>query len=178
MFVERDRWRALKAADVTRAAVDYLKRSNMTLGEFVPDASPDRAPLPAAVDVQALVGSYKGDAAVAAGEAFDTSLANLEARTERVALANGMQVALLPRRTRGRTVNVSLMMQYGDAQSLFGQATLASATAAMLSKGTAQHTRQAYDDALDAMLARMAFGGSGQQLTARAQTVRFSAYTT
>ncbi|HEY7902061.1 MAG TPA: pitrilysin family protein [Casimicrobiaceae bacterium] len=172
MFVERDRWRALKAADVTRAAADYLKRSNMTLGEFVPDANPDRAPLPAAVNVPALVDAYKGDAAVAAGETFDTSITNLEARTERLVLPDGMKVALLPRRTRGNTVDVTLMMQYGDAKSMFGQSTLASATAAMLSMGTTQHARQAYDDALDAMLARLSFGGGGQQLTARGHTVR------
>ncbi|HNR33305.1 MAG TPA: SAM-dependent chlorinase/fluorinase, partial [Candidatus Hydrogenedentes bacterium] len=37
------------------------------------------------------VAGYKGDAPVAAGEAFDPTPANLEARTERVRLDNGMR---------------------------------------------------------------------------------------
>ncbi|HEY7788728.1 MAG TPA: insulinase family protein, partial [Casimicrobiaceae bacterium] len=172
MFIERDRWRALTPADVTRAAVEYFKPSNMTIGEFIPDAKPDRAPLPPAVDVQALVNDYKGDAAVVAGETFDTSLSNLEARTQRFTLPNGMKVALLPRKTRGATVNIDLRMDYGDEKSLFGQSTLASATAAMLSKGTVEHDRQAFDDALDGMLAKLSFDGDGQTLSAAGQTVR------
>ncbi|HXU50924.1 MAG TPA: pitrilysin family protein [Casimicrobiaceae bacterium] len=172
LFINRDRWRALKPGDVTKAALDYLKRSNMTLGEFVPVTSPERAPLPPKVDIAGLVAGYKGDAAVAAGEAFDTSIQNLEARTQRVTLPGGMKVALLPRKTRGGTVDVSLRMQYGDEKSMFGQSTLASATAAMLSKGTTTRSRQAYDDQLDAMLARLAFGADGQQLVASGRTVK------
>jgi zinc protease len=172
LFINRDRWRALKPDDVTKAAVDYLKRSNMTVGEFVPVAHPERAPLPPPVDVPALVAGYKGDAAVAAGEAFDTSIRNLEARTQRSTLPVGLKIALLPRKTRGGTVDVSLRMQYGDEKSMSGQSTLASATAAMLSKGTTTRSRQAYDDALDAMVARLAFGADGQQLVASGRTVR------
>jgi zinc protease len=172
MFINRDRWRALKPEDVTRAALDYLRRSNMTVGEFVPVAHPERAPLPPPVDIAALVAGYKGDAAVSAGEAFDTSIRNLEARTRRSTLPGGLKIALLPRKTRGSTVDVSLRMQYGDEKSMFGQSTLASATAAMLSKGTTTRPRQAYDDALDAMVARLAFGADGQQLVASGRTVR------
>jgi zinc protease len=172
MFIERDRWKALTPADVTRVATNYFKRSDMTIGEFIPDAKPDRAPLEAPVDVQALVKDYKGDAAIAAGETFDTSTANLESRTQRFTLPDGMKVALLPRKTRGATVNVELRMDFGDEKSLFGQATLASATAAMLSKGTAKHDRQAFDDALDGMLAKLSFNGDGQVMSATGQTTR------
>ena len=45
-FIHRDRWRTVTAADVQRVALDYLKRSNRTVGEFIPDAKPDRAPAP------------------------------------------------------------------------------------------------------------------------------------
>ncbi|HEY5364883.1 MAG TPA: pitrilysin family protein [Casimicrobiaceae bacterium] len=171
-FIDRDRWRALTPADVTRVASEYFKVANMTLGEFIPDAKPDRAPLPPPVDVAAAVDNYKGSAAVAAGEAFDPSIANLEARTQRFTLPNGMRVALLPRKTRGATVDVQMRMNYGDEKSLFGQGTLASATAAMLSRGTAKHDRQAFNDAFDAMLAKLSFAGDGQVVSVSAQTVR------
>ena len=88
-FIHRDRWRDMKPADVTRVAGEWLKPSNLTLGMFLPEAKPDRAPLAAAVDIPALVRSYKGDPPVAAGEAFDPSPANLEARTERCSSRTG-----------------------------------------------------------------------------------------
>ncbi len=172
MFIDRDRWAALKPADVTRAAADYFKQANMTLGEFIPDAKPDRAPLGAPVDIVALVKDYKGDAAVAAGESFDTSPANLEARTERFTLPNGMKVALLPRRTRGATVNFDLRLDYGDVNSLMNQSSVAAATADMLARGTAKHDRQAFEDALDGMLAKLNFDANGQVMAASGQTVR------
>ncbi len=93
-FLQRDQWRKLTPADVQRVALDYLKPSNRTLGQFIPDAKPDRAPTPPAADIAAMVKDYKGDASVAAGESFEPTPANLEARTQRFALPNGMKVAL------------------------------------------------------------------------------------
>ena len=87
LFLDRDRWRALTAADVQRVAEAYLKPSNRTVGTFVPDTKPDRAPRPPAVDVAAMVKDYKGDPAAATGEVFDATPANLDARTQRFALA-------------------------------------------------------------------------------------------
>jgi len=90
-FIQRDRWRKVIAADVQRVALEYLKPSNRTIGMFIPDAKPDRAPVPPPVDIAAMVKDYKGDPGVAAGEAFDPTPANLEARTQRFALPNGMR---------------------------------------------------------------------------------------
>ncbi|MBS0320593.1 MAG: insulinase family protein [Proteobacteria bacterium] len=172
MYLDRDRWRALKAADVQRVALEYLKPSNMTVGEFVPDAKPDRAPLIASVDVAKMVDGYKGDPPVAPGEAFDTSLANLERRTERYTLPNGLEVALLPRKTRGATVDFELTMNYGDAETLKGQATAAQAVAALLAAGTETKSRQQYADALDALHAQLHFGARKQTLRVSGSTVR------
>ena len=61
-----------------------------------------------------MVKDYKGDPAIAAGEAFDATPANLDARAQRFTLANGMKVVLLPKKTRGETVNISLRLHYGD----------------------------------------------------------------
>ena len=100
-FLERDRYRSVTPADVQRVALAYLKRSNVTVGEFIPDAKPDRAPRRRPVDIAAMVKDYKGDATATLGETFDTSIANLDARTQRFTLGNGMKVALLPKKTRG-----------------------------------------------------------------------------
>ncbi len=171
-FLNRDRWRTLTAADVERVAGAYLKPSNRTVGMFVPDAKPDRAPHPPTVDVAAMVKDYKGDAAVAAGEVFDATPGNLDARAQRYALANGMKVALLPKRTRGATVKVRLELHQGDEKSLFGKAPLGTLAAYMLKRGTAKHTRQEIEDSLDSLRSKLAVEGGETSLTLVGETTR------
>ncbi len=154
-FLQRDRWRAVTAADVQRVALLYLKPANRTVATFVPVATPDRAPSPPAVDIAAMVRGYKGDPAATAGEAVDPSPANLDARTQRFALPNGMKVALLPKRNRGETVRFALEVDLGDEKSLFGQRPRGELAAAMLMRGTVNKTRQQVEDALDALRAKL-----------------------
>jgi zinc protease len=173
-FIHRDRWRELKPADVTRVATEYLKASNLTLGLFVPEAKPDRAPLAAEINIPALVRNYKGEAAVAAGEAFDPTPANLEARTQRFALSNGMKVALLPKKTRGETAQFEIRLDMGDVKSLANSTPVSSLTAEMLDRGTTKHDRQAFQDALDKLRAKLDIGGGGATVSVGATTVRQS----
>jgi zinc protease len=173
-FIHRDRWRDLKPADVTRVATEYLKASNLTLGLFEPEAKPDRAPLAAEMNIPALVRNYKGEPPVAAGEAFDPTPANLEARTQRFALSNGMKVALLPKKTRGETAQLDIRLDVGDAKSLENTSPVSSITAEMLERGTAKHDRQAFQDALDKLRAKLDIGGGGATVTVSATTVRAS----
>jgi len=170
-FLERDRWRNVTVADVQRVAVEYLKPSNRTVGEFIPDAQPNRAPAQASIDVAALVKDYKGDEAVAAGESFDPTPANLESRSQRFTLANGMKVVLLPKKTRGGAVQFALQLHQGDERSLIGRDTDGTLAAAMLMRGTTRRSRQEIDDALDASRARLSIGGNGAGTQVRGQTV-------
>jgi zinc protease len=171
-FLQRDHWRTLTGADVQRVALDYLKPANRTLGLFIPDAKPDRAPAPPAVDVPATLAGYKGDASVAAGETFDPTPANLEARTQRFALPNGMKVALLPKKTRGETVQLQLRLHMGDEVALKDTPPRGSLAAAMLSRGTRQRDRQAFEDTLDRLRAKLSISGSETVLGAGGETVR------
>ncbi|MEO9135276.1 MAG: pitrilysin family protein [Casimicrobiaceae bacterium] len=173
-FIHRDRWRKLTPSDVTRVGTEYLKASNLTLGEFLPETKPDRAPLAAAVDIPALVRNYKGEPAVAAGEAFDPTPSNLEARTERFQLPNGMKVALLPKKTRGETAQFELRFDIGDVSSLKNSAPVSTLTAAMLERGTTRHDRQAFQDVLDKLHAKLDIGGGGATVSVAATTVRAS----
>ena len=169
-FLQRDRYRKVTPADVQRVALDYLKRSNLTVGEFIPDAAPNRAPVPAPVDVAALVKDYKGDPAAVTGEAFDTSPANLEARTQRVTLPNGMKVALLPKKTRGAAVSFALTLRFADEKSAFGQQSVGELTGSMLLRGTATRSRQEIEDALDRLRARVSVQGSATGVSVSGQT--------
>ena len=83
MFVNRDRLRAVKTADVQRVWATYYKPSNRTAALFYPTKTPDRVEMPKTPDVVALVKDYKGDAAKEVGESFDATPANIEARTKR-----------------------------------------------------------------------------------------------
>jgi len=171
-FLQRDRWRALTPADVDRVAGAYFKPANRTVGEFIPDARPDRAPAPPSVDIAAMLKDYKGDPAVAAGESFEATPANLDARAERYTLANGMKVALLPKKTRGGTVHFYLSMHYGDEASIKGREGEARLTGNMLLRGSSGHSRQEIGDTLDRLRASVSISGAQTALTARGQTVR------
>jgi zinc protease len=173
-FLNRDRVRALTAESVQRVAAEYLKPSNRTVGLFLPTAAPDRAEVPATPEVAGLVKDYKGDKPIAQGEAFDASPANIESRTTRTKLPNGLKVALLPKKTRGATVVVSMTVRFGDEKSLVGKAVAADLAGDMLMRGTTKHTRQQLKDEFDRLKARVGVSGGATQASVGIETVRES----
>ncbi len=70
LFLNRDRLSQVTPEDVQRVAAAYLKSSNRTIGEFIPDPKPDRSEIPAKTDVAAAVKDYKGAACSASGRGF------------------------------------------------------------------------------------------------------------
>jgi zinc protease len=172
LFINRDRLRKLTPEEVQRVATNYLKQSNRTLGLFIPTPKPDRAEIPPTPDVLALVKDYKGDATIAAGEAFDPSPANIEARTTRSTTNGGVKLVLLPKKTRGNAVVAQLMLHFGDEKSLQNRATAAQMAGAMLMRGTAKHTRQQIQDEFDRLKARVGVAGEAAAATATIETTR------
>jgi zinc protease len=172
MFLYRDRLGKVTPADVQRVAAAYLKPSNRTAGVFLPTEHPDRATIPQAGSVAQMVAGYTGRAVVQAGEAFDASPANIDARTKHATLANGMQITLLPKRTRGSSVVAQVVLRYGDVGALTGKATVSELTAAMLSRGTTALTRQQVKDSLDKLKARVSIGGSANSTNVNVETTR------
>ena len=74
----------------------YLKESNRTLGEFIPTKSPDRSEIPATPDGAAVLKDYKGGAAIAQGESFVPTPANIEGRVSRKTLPGGLKLVMMP----------------------------------------------------------------------------------
>lgn len=162
-FLIRDRVKAISLADVQRVAQAVFVPSNRTLGQYVPTAAPQRAPAPARVDVAAALKDFKGAASAASVESFDASPANIDARTERMALPGGMKLALLPKGTRGEAVKATLSLRFGDEQSLKGWGEVPAALGALLDKGTATMSRQQVQDRLDALQSDLSISaGAGQ----------------
>ncbi|HKQ04163.1 MAG TPA: pitrilysin family protein [Blastocatellia bacterium] len=171
LFLNRDHLRKVTPEDVQRVAAAYLKPANRTLGQFIPTAKPDRAEIPPTPDIAAMVKDYKGDAAVAAGEAFDPSPANIEARTLRP-VASGIKLALLPKKTRGNTVVATLTLRFGDEKSLMNRTTAGELAGEMLMRGTAKHTRQQIKDEFDRLKARVGVSGGPTSATVSIETTR------
>jgi len=159
-------------AYVQRVAAAYLKPSNRTMGEFIPEAKPDRVEVSAKTDVAALVKDYKGDAALAAGEAFDPSVDNIESRTTRFTLPSGMKVALLPKKTRGASVHANISLHFGDLDNLKGKETAAGLAGQILMKGTDKHNRQQIQDEIDRLQAQLSVFGSATGAGAGMETNR------
>ena len=171
-FLNRDKVRGLTLADVNRVATSYLLRDNRTLGTFLPTEKPVRAPAPATVEVAALVKGYKGEAVAAQTEVFDASPANIDKRTVSSVLANGMQLSVLAKGARGKLVNGSIRLHFGDEKSLFDQESIGAATAAMLNKGTSSLSRQQIQDQFDQLKAQVHFGGSATGTSVGIKTTR------
>ncbi|KQU77077.1 MULTISPECIES: pitrilysin family protein [unclassified Rhizobacter] len=157
-FLLRDRVRDLKLADLQRVADQRFIASNRTLGTYLPTDKPQRAPAPAKVDVASEIKSFKPQQALATAEAFDSSPANIDQRTQRFQVG-GIKAALLPKASRGGTVHATLTLHFGTDKSLSGLNDVPDMTAALLDKGTATLTRQQVQDRLDALKTEMAVSG-------------------
>ncbi|MGO4812010.1 M16 family metallopeptidase [Cupriavidus sp. 2MCAB6] len=180
LLIARQQAERVTLADLQRVAQNYLRASNRTLGRFVPldmpgdkpAETPASASVPAAPDIAALVAAYQAKPAKAAVPAFDPSPDNIEAHTLRGKLANGMQFALLPKPSRGQTVNGMLILRMGDVNSLQGLDAAGSLTAAMLMRGTLRLERQQIADRLNALRAVVSIQGDAESVNVRFEARR------
>ena len=145
-FKNYDELKKVTPDDVVRVAKLYFKASNRTVGEFIPDAAPDRTEVPPGDNLKAVFKDYKTTLAVSQGEAFDPSPANIEKNLIRAKLQNGLKLALLPKTTRGGTVQAELQIDFGDLNSLSGRNATAEMTSSLLMRGTKTKTRQQIQD--------------------------------
>ena len=142
-FYDRDRVARVTTAQVSSAAQTYFRRDNRILGFFVPEDAPQRADIPSAPNVQALLKNFspkQETSSDAVGEVFDPSPTNIDKRTMQRQIG-GLAVALLPKKTRGETVNVSLRLRSGDEKSLFGKQAISAMAAGMIMAGTPKYNK-------------------------------------
>ncbi|HWH73291.1 MAG TPA: pitrilysin family protein, partial [Methylibium sp.] len=171
-FLLRDRIKAVSVAEVQRVAAERLLPDNRTLATYVPTDAPKRAPAPAAVDVAAQFKDYRPQEGGQTAAAFDATPAQLDAMTQRATLASGMQIALLPKPTRGNAVRAVLNLQFGSEASLANQGEVPALVAAMLDEGTARLDRQQIRDRLDQLQAELSFASGAGSLSVGISTRR------
>ena len=151
LFLQRDRVDALTLEQVNAVASTWIKPSNRTLGRFVPTDAPDRAPLATRTDPEGQLKDFKPRATVAAGEAFDSTPAGLDKRSQVFTLPNGMKLALLPKKSKGNTVDMRFDLHFGSLDTLRGQRGAAAATGIIIGTGTETKTRAQLSDAFSAL---------------------------
>jgi zinc protease len=171
-FLYRDRLENVTADDVQRVAAAYLIENNRTAGLFEPTEGPERVTVPSTPDLAEMIGDYKGREQIAQGEDFDVTPLAIENRISRATLKSGIKVALLPKKTRGETVNLKLTLRYGSLETLLGRAAAAEMMPSMLTKGTENMSRQDIKDALDKYRARLQVSGSPGEVRVSLQTLR------
>lgn len=160
LFIQRDRIAAVTAADVNRVAKTYFQKPNRTVGVYIPTKESTRLAVPNAPPIELVVKDYKGGTVGAAGEAFDPSPANLDARLK-IIKQGGLKAGLLQKKNRGETVSLVLTLHYGNAESLRGQTTAAGMLPGLMMAGTKKHDRQSLREELDSLGIRIGTGGGG-----------------
>jgi len=165
LFIHRDRIAKVTAGDVADVAQRYFKRSNRTVGMYLPTTAPDRTPVPQLPDIAKLAGAYKGGPQIALGENFDPTPEHLEKRTKRFALPSGLKVALLPKKTRGEMVVGEIALRYGNEKSLLGKTTVSGYLGPLMMRGTTKYTYEQIQDELDVLGATLSAGGGSGGLT-------------
>ena len=171
-FLHRDNLQQVTAEDVHRVAGEYLVTTNRTVGLYVPTDEPARADVPETPVVAEFLEGYAGSEAMATGEEFDATPENIESRVVRESLPGGLNLVLLPKKTRGEKVNLSLSLHFGDEKSLRNKARIGEITARMLNRGTKNRSRQEIEDEIDRLKGRVSVWGMAAGVTGSIETTR------
>jgi zinc protease len=172
MFLHRDRVEQVSAADVQRVAQRYLVPSNRTLAMFIPEKEPLRAEIPDVPQVERMLAGYAGRAVVQAGESFEATPANIDARALKTQLPSGASLILLPKSTRAARVIGQITLRHGTEQSLFGKGQTAIMTRMMLARGTKDLTREQVRDSLDKLKATVNIFGATNSTIVNVEVTR------
>jgi zinc protease len=170
LFLNRDEIKKTTPEDVARVAKAYLKSTNRTLGEFIPTKDLNRSEIPATPSAAERLKDYKGGEPIQQGEAFDPTPKNIEARVIRAQLPNGLKLLMLPKKTRGGAVAVTMNVRFGDEKSLFGKSEAGSMAGALLMRGTKNKTRQQIQDETDRLKAQVSASGGVSGISAGIRT--------
>lgn len=173
-FLYKQRLQKVTVADVQKAADNYLKTSNRTIGRFLPVENPSRSEITptSQKDLESALANLKIEEALSQGEEFDATPSLIKARTTYSQLSNGIKVAMLDKRNRGETVNVEMIFHFGNLAAVQGKGDIASFTGGMLMRGTQSKTREQIKDLLVKLESSGSVSGSYDNVSASFSTTR------
>ncbi len=173
-FLFRDNMEKLTAQDCTAAAAKYLTRNNRTVGLFIPSEKSERVEMPTRPDLQELLADYKGRGEVEQGEQLSPDPNVIESRTTRGQLSNGLRTAWLPKKTRGKKVNIVINLRYGTEEEIQPLLTATQFMPQLLLHGTSKRSRQELKDRFDELTATVSADSSPGLLSVSIETKRES----
>ncbi len=171
-FLFRDNLEKTTAGDVQQVAQRFLVRNNRTVGIFEPVTAADRIEVPDRPNLKPMLSGYTGREAASEGEQFEPTPRNIESRLIKGKLKSGVPFAMLPKKTRGSTVNVTLNLRFGDEDTLKGKSTAIELLGPVLSRGTASMPLQEFNDRLDELKANISVQSARQVLNVNIETKR------
>jgi len=171
LFLQRDQLEKVSKQDVERVAESYLVAANRTAGLFLPSEAATRVAIPAAPEPTKLLAGYVGQKQIAQGEVFQATAENIEQKTQRVKV-EGIELALLPKATRGSLVRANLRFGYGSAKALAPHTTALELLPALMQRGTRGKDYAAIRAELDRLQAELRFSGEAGVVQVSLQTPR------
>jgi len=171
-FLYWDRIEKVSPEDVARVASTYLIQSNRTSGMFIPTPMPDRITIPPAPPISDLFANFHPRETISAGESFDPTPENIDARSQTISLGKGIKGVLLPKKTRGQTVHLQLDLRYGTKESLKRYRAACELLPDLMTRGTKELTRGELQDRLDKNLATIRADGDKGVITFSVETKR------
>jgi zinc protease len=171
-FLYRDGIENTTLEQVQLAAQKYLVQNNRTVGLFYPTERSERIQIPDRPSALELVEGYRGRESVSEGEQFEPTPRNIEMRLARGELKTGVPFAFLPKKTRGKTVNMTLHLRFGDEKSLFGKVAACKMLGKLMERGTTSLTFQQLSDRMDELKLNMNLSSAPQVLRMNLETKR------
>lgn len=155
LFAHPDWVETMTLDEIRAAGRRWLVRDNRTLAWYLPTEKPVRAPAPSRPDIAALLKDHPWKQAEAFKADFALNPQSITERTQVGKLEGGLDYALLPRQVKGDRVTLNLNLQWGNLQNLSGRWREADGISMMLLSGTRTLPRQAFDDELRKLDARL-----------------------
>ena len=163
--------RQVSLADVNRVAKLYLQPANRSIGRYLPVARSEKVEVPLVAERSAGLEGLKMDQLMSAGESFDPTPTALQARTTRQTLASGIHLALLPKKTRGDSVVLTMRLRWAEARTV-AMALEAGSVAPLMFEGTANRTRQQVQDESVRLKGGFTISGDAQGASIQLQAER------
>ncbi|MEI7460601.1 MAG: pitrilysin family protein [Pirellula sp.] len=171
-FLYRDAVEKTTPEQVQLVAQKYLVRNNRTVGLYLPTDRSERIQIADRPVIKDLVAGYQGREAILDGEQFDPTPKNIEGRLIRGELKTGVPYAFLPKKTRGATVNLAIVLRFGDEKSLMGKSAACDMLGSLMERGTKSLDFQKLNDRKDELKAPIRIGSSQQTLRISLETKR------
>lgn len=154
-FLQRDLIRTVSCDDIKRVAHKYFKESNRSSGIFIPTKNPERSMIPPRPNIEEIFAHYQGSEGMSAGEHFDATPENIDACTTIKTMLPQIKLALLPKNTRGDSVQVQLYFNYASAENLVGKTHELSLLPSLMMRGSVHRDHAQLESSLDKLEANM-----------------------